>query len=413
MKKIINFLRSMRFGIILLVLIAACSAAGSLINQGQDVSWYANAYGSKHAVILALGLNDVYKSWYFVLLLVLLCLNLTLCSIIRIKGVVKSGKTAVNSAMKLPALEALSPAQLAVLRQYLRSMRCRETVSDKGSVYSGRAIGRYGTFITHAAILLTVIFGAAALYMPQTIDRSCFPGEGLRMPDGTQINVSSFRIEDKTGKLDFTSEIDVTLPNGKASGLRSISVNHPLSIGSYKIYQQTYGTAGSITVRDPVSGATDDFTMNEVSFLSADGVNGVWYEAVYPGFIEAEDGSITLITSTSGSYPDPVYQILLANGGNMEPMLTFPGDIVEAGELEFIFNEPVEFPGLRIKYTPQIVNVLLVASFLLMIGGLFITFFMPPVLVKVDDKGYTVCGPKPEYTQIKLKMLFEEKEAEA
>jgi len=99
----------MRFGIILLVLIALCSAAGSLIQQGQDISWYAQTYEGFHGFILLLGLNNIFKSWYFVTLLVLLCLNLTLCSIIRIRSVVKGAENAAAKAAALPNTTLLTP----------------------------------------------------------------------------------------------------------------------------------------------------------------------------------------------------------------------------------------------------------------------------------------------------------------
>lgn len=400
----------MKFGILLLVLIAALSAVGSVIQQGQDAAFYAANYGRFHGLILMLNLNNIYKSWYFALLLGLLCVNLTLCSVVRIRGVVKSAATASEAAANTPDTVLLSGAELEKLREHLRSKGCREEKFGNKTVFSRRNIGRYGTFITHLAILLTVIFGAGALYLPQTSDRTCFPGESVFMKDGTEIYVSSFRIEDETGKLDFTSEIEITLPNGRKSGVGSISVNHPMSFGSYKVYQQTYGTAGSVSVIDEETGAVDDFTLDEVSFLSADGVNGLWYEAVYPGYIRDEDGTMTLITSTAGSYPDPVYQVLLASEGEFTPVLAFPGESLKVDGLEFMFNEPVEYPGLRIKYTPSAVNALLCVSFLLMIAGLYITFFLPPVLVKTDGEGYAVCGPKPEYTRIELELLFEREE---
>ena len=67
----------------------------------------------------------------------------------------------------------------------------------------------------------------------------------------------------------------------------------------------------------------------------------------------------------------------------------------------------MEYPGLRIKYTPKIVNVLLVAAFLLMIAGLYITFFCDVVLVKLDAEGYAVGGPKPERMRVELGAEFE------
>ena len=88
--KLIKFLRSMTFGMILLGLILLCSFPGSVIAQGNTPDWYVQTYPDWHGVILKLGLDDVFGSWYFIALLVLLCMNLTLCSLIRIRNVVKA-----------------------------------------------------------------------------------------------------------------------------------------------------------------------------------------------------------------------------------------------------------------------------------------------------------------------------------
>jgi len=402
----------MPFGIILLVLIAALSAAGSVIEQGQSVSYYAEAYKSFHGVILMLGLNNIFESWYFAVLLGLLCINLVLCSIVRITNVVKSGRKALEKAAALPDIVLLTPEGAQKLREHMDGTRCRAEKIGGCTVYSKNSAGRYGTFITHLAILLTVIFGAAALYLPEVIDESCYPGESVALSDGTKVCVDSFHIENAEGQLDYASTIHVNCANGDQSGETEISVNHPFSYKEYKVYQQTYGTAGSITVTDSASGASDDFTLDEMSFLSADGVNGVWYEALYPGYVEDENGEMTLITSTSGSYEDPVYQLLIASDGEYTPVLAFPGESVSVAGLTFTVNDPIEYPGLRIKFTPVIVNVLLVAAFVLMIGGLYITFFMQPVLVKTDENGYTVTGPKPEPMRLELRLLLEGLEKE-
>ena len=202
----------------------------------------------------------------------------------------------------------------------------------------------------------------------------------------------------------------VTLPDGRQSDWQAVSVNHPLSFGSYKVYQQTYGTAGSLTTRNTASGGEDSFVLTEPCFLTTDGMNGLWFEALYPGYVRDEDGNYTLITSTSGSYSDPVYQILLAVDGEYTPVLAFPGEELTVGDMEYTFNEPIEYPGLRIKRTPPLVNALLLLAFALMIAGLTITFFLQPVLVKTDPDGYTVSGPKPESMRMELRLLLNEKQ---
>ena len=100
LRKILKFLRSMTFGMVLLGLILICSFAGSLIGQGNEPAWYVQTYPGWHGLLLALGLDNVFHSWYFICLTVLLCLNLTLCSLIRIRRVVKIAKNAVAHAAK-------------------------------------------------------------------------------------------------------------------------------------------------------------------------------------------------------------------------------------------------------------------------------------------------------------------------
>ena len=92
----------MRFGLILLGIIGLCSVIGSVIPQGETVAFYAKKYQQLHGYILMLGLNDVFHGWFFISVSALLCLNLTLCSLVRIRSVVLSAKTEQSRAAALP-----------------------------------------------------------------------------------------------------------------------------------------------------------------------------------------------------------------------------------------------------------------------------------------------------------------------
>ena len=406
-KRLMKFLRSMTFGMILLGLILLCSFPGSVIAQGNTPDWYVQTYPDWHGVILKLGLDDVFGSWFFITLLALLCLNLTLCSLIRIRNVVKASKKAAASAAERKTKVFLTAEGTSQLRQLLEERHYKKEVFGETTVYSKNSIGWYGSFVTHLAILLTVLFGAAALYLPKVTDQTCFPGESLPMEDGTSIAVESFQIENGEGKLDYASIIEIRLPDGRTSGQQRISVNYPLSFGGYKVYQQTYGTAGAVTVRNTETGGEDRFLLNEMCFLSLDSINGIWFEALYPGYIRDESGNFTLITQTSGSYEDPVYQVLLASEGVYTPVMVFPGETLSVGGVEFTFEDPVEYPGLRIKRTPEAVNVMLFSAFGLMILGLWFCFFQTPAIVAVREEGYTVAGPKPQGLILELTALLE------
>lgn len=406
MKKFLSFLRSMRFGVLLLVLIGVCSVIGTVIPQGEEIAWYAQNYRSFHGAILLLGLNKIFSSWYFIALLVLLCLNLSLCSLLRLRTVVKGKQTEREIMASMPDQQILSGEGLSLLRSHMESRHAREEAKDGVTIWSKNGFGRYGTFITHLSILLTVIFGALALYTPTTEDHNIMPGETLTLSDGTAVTIDSFRLTDETGRLDYESMAEITLPDGRSSGLVPIRVNHPVSMGPWKLYQQSFGTAGSITVTDLSTGGTDVFYLTDMSFLTADGHSGLWFDVLYPDYIRDPSGEVTLITLTEGSYPNPIYQVRVIAEDVNTPTLAVPGDTLEVLGLRFTFNEPVEYPGIRFKHVSRLVNGLLVASFALMTAGLYLTFFCEPVLVKADVKGYAVGGPRPERMRIELEGLL-------
>ena len=416
MKKLLNFLRSMRFGIVLLILIAALSVVGSVIPQERAAAWYAEAYPAWHTLLLALRLNRVFKSWYFLALLSLLCLNLTLCSLLRALAVFCGPQTLVEGCARMKTLVQLTPEGLTKLEQHLQSTGCRMTDCGGARVWHKRLYGRFGSFLTHLAILLTILVGAAALYLPQVVDLDCMPGESVVLPaknGGTaRFAVSDFRVTDASGRLDYTSALTVTLPDGRRKS-GEISVNHPLSFGSYKVYQQSYGTAGSVTVTNLENDGSDVFLLAELSFLSLDNVNGLWYVALYPDYIVTASGERMPVSNAGGGYPRPIYHVQLAENGEQTLRFLVPRDTVEVGTLRFTFNEPVNYPGLRIKITPTAVNALLVVGFVLMLLGLTLLFFLPPVLVRVDGEGYAVGGAKSEGTRLELKTLLKDCEREA
>ena len=390
----------MRFGLILLGLIIAVSVAGSLIPQNNEAMYYVRNYPNLYSLIFSLKLNQVFTSWYFLLLVALLCVNLAFCTIRRMRT--------ANFSEPLP--DAFRPAntwkngEAETLKSYLRSIHCKETANGSVLCFERNEIGTYGSLLLHLGILLTTVFWALGSAVPSVMDRTCMPGESIILDDGTKIAVSDFAITDAAGRLDYKSVINIILPDGRESGEREVSVNHPVSMGQYKVFQQTYGTRGAILVRDK-EGHEDRFYVDTNDFLSKDGVNGILYDNVYPDFTE-ENGEMSLVTSTSGRYENPVYvYIEVEEGKQKDVMLAFPGDKTEIGDLEFEFLKPVEYPGLRIKQSPKFINILLLLSFLVMTAGLYITFFMAPVIVTVDEEGYTVLGSKPEGMRYELKQI--------
>lgn len=396
MKKIIRFLRSMQFGMILLVLVIACSVAGSLIVQQREPMEYVNRYGEGAArVILALQLNDVFSSVYFLVLMAALCLNLTLCSLVRLPRTVKAATQLLSRAESAPVEHELAPQQVEKVSAYLKQNHYRPREKDGRKIYVKNLIGFYGSFFTHLSFLLILVVGALAVVTATVTDQTVMPGETLTLADGTTITVESFQIEDETGQLDYASKIVMRAADGAKEAAREIRVNEPMSFEGYKVYQQTYGTAGSVEIHNLANGASEVMHLTESCFLTLNGVDGLFFQALYPGYVKAEDGTVTLITSTSGAYTDPVYDVLSVAEGSMSPVLAFPGETLTIGEVSFTFQEPVSYPGLRIKHVSTAVLGALYAVFALMVAGLYLCFFMVPTAVTVTESGYTIVSPKP------------------
>lgn len=400
MNKVYRYLTSMQFGLILLGLIIIVSVAGSVIPQNNEAMYYVRNYPNFYQAIFTLKLNQVFSSWYFLALVILLCLNLAVCTFRQLK---KSMADEAVPASFVPQT-VFKEGQESDVRAYLEGIKCKAETNGEVTRYTGREIGKYGSFLLHFGILLTVFFWGLGSIIPKIHDQTCYPGESIKLEDGTEIRVERFSIEDNTGRLDYASDIEIILPDGRSSGVRTVSVNHPVSMGDYKIYQQTYGTTGKITVTD-TEGHSDSFYVDPQDFLSADGENGIWFDNLYPGYEQDETGALTLITSTSGHYENPVYVFVLRNQGESEQMLAFPGDTVDVGKLTFTFEEPVEYPGLRIKHAPAVINLFLLLSVILLTAGLYLIFFLRPVNVLVSKDGCTAVG-RNEALALSLKQLL-------
>ena len=381
----------MRFGMILLSGMIACSLAGSLISQGESAMTYVQAYGATTAkLFIDLGFTDIFHTWYFYTLEILLCGNLILCSIIRFPKTRKVFREMKQKARETETTESIRPGQEEKIRQALK----RSGFHQEGEVWSKNGIGAYGSFLTHVSILVILGFGSLVLMTPKITDRTVMPGESIRLEDGMTVTCLSFHIEDADGKLDYASLLRAESADGQERREQEIRVNEPMRIGGTKIYQQTYGTAGQVLIHNDTNDAEETVWLTEPCFLSIDSRNGVYFQALYPGFIREEDGSYTLITSSSMGYSDPVYSVQSISDGASASVLAFPGETMQIGTVRFTFLDPTEYPGLRIKQVSTALYAGLYFGFGLMIAALYLCFFLAPVCVRVNEEGYGILSPK-------------------
>ncbi len=80
----VKFLASAKLLIALLIIIACASAIGTIVPQGEPAQTYIERYGEPLFKILEnMSLLDMYRSWWFTSLLVILSLNILACTLTR------------------------------------------------------------------------------------------------------------------------------------------------------------------------------------------------------------------------------------------------------------------------------------------------------------------------------------------
>ena len=325
--------------------------------------------------------EGIYSSWYFILVFAMLGLNLTLCSVLRVFRVEGQKQGLMLRAAKADAVVTVPDRE-----RWLRAHRFRQN----GEVWMKHTLGFYGSFLTHASMLLLMASAACLFAFAERADYNICVGDSAELADGTVLTVEDFSLEDESGNVEYTSLLSAQLPDDTAvQGMTQ--VNHPVRIGRYTVYQQNYAYAAVIGVRTGEEEAEELVKLDEPAFLSLDGRNGIYFTQLFGNVME-ENGEIRVSHGTE--IINPAYEVTVYEDGREQTGLIYPGTTITAGGVWFTFHDPEAFPGLRVKTQPEWALWLLYLSFVLMTVGLFLCFFWIPEAAVVREDGITIVGQK-------------------
>lgn len=286
-------LRSMRTALILLLMLALAAVMGSLIpqqpNSPQRVAQYLVDHEVFGSFLLRAGMFDVFGSWWFSLITVLLFVSLVACLIPRTRALVRSLRSKPVQAREIDGFRhyeertvAASPAiTIVASRRALHRRGFRVAADpDRPALAAEKGVLReVGSLMFHWAFILIlagVVYGkgtgftgyavvvegdtwidAAANYDGQLRTGRFFGGDFT----GTGLHLREFESAFlETGQpMDFVSRVDLLDPDD-GSRLRSqdIRVNHPATVNGISIYQINFGWAPRIVVEDADGTAFDD-----------------------------------------------------------------------------------------------------------------------------------------------------------
>lgn len=272
-QKLISRLADLRLAIILLLAIALFSATGTIIEQGQSVSFYQNNYPEEPAVlgflswqvILTLGLDHVYTTWWFVSLLVIFGSSLTACSFTRQIPTLKSARRwqyykRPSQFEKLALSSQLSNISVDQLIPELEKHNYK-IFQEGNQLYARKGImGRIGPIVVHISmliILMGAIWGAFTGFMAQEMVatgetfqvKNIFEAGKLsqsQVPQDWKVRVNDFWIDyTNEGAIDqFYSDLSVVDLEGNELKQETIYVNHPLRYDGVTFYQTDWGISG-------------------------------------------------------------------------------------------------------------------------------------------------------------------------
>lgn len=398
--KIWDIFASVKLTVVLLLSLAATSIIGTLIPQNEDPAAYFKAFGGYlYRLFDVLGLFNMYYSWWFQMLLVLLTINIIVCSIDRMSAnrrilFVKKPSLNLSRYRNIKPKESFekkqSPENLkeTYQKQISRHYRYSRTeATERGFAILGEKgrWTRFGVYTVHFSVILLLI-GA--------LIGSIFGFEGfVNIPEGESVRQIRLRNSTQTMQLPFTIRCDdyyesywengapkefrssvTILEQGRPVLEKDIVMNDPLRYKGISIYQASRGTLPSnevvLSFTSKKSGKTYTQETAAGKLVKIPEQLGTF---VVKNFVQSykfkghEIGE-TLIGSLTPPDGQPVEVAL---------PLRFPSfDKMRNGEVVITVVEQVQrfYTGLSLNKDPGVWIVY--CGFILMIIGCYITFFM-------------------------------------
>ncbi len=257
MKFIIDFFKSLKLAIFLIIIITLASVLGTLIPQMRSPQEYAAHYGQLSELLIRLEVTDLYHSWWFMSLLILFSLNIVICTLTRLSPKLRRAlrpnlefETSTLMAAKINESFTknwdLEKSQ-AELKKAIRvgHYRIKKTRKD-GEVHllaRKKILGIFGSDIVHLGLLVILIGGIISGFSSFRTTINISEGEIVPII-GTDFKVQLDKFETEyhpNGSVkDWKSTLTV-IEDDTPRLTRTIEVNYPLTYKGYVFYQSSYG----------------------------------------------------------------------------------------------------------------------------------------------------------------------------
>lgn len=275
-----DLFRSLKLTIVLLILLAILSIIGTLIIQNASRSEYIQRYGiGPYEVLDFFNLFDMYHSWWFSAILLLLVINLITCSIHRLPGILSqisrgSGPLEDKTLKTLPYVEKIQISDPIKKEEDIQAS-LKKRFKDWGRIETEKSVtlfsekggySRLGVPITHLSILIILIGGIiGSLYgfrgqvnilEGETVNEIFLRSKDQEIPKPIDFsircddfNITYYNLPGRKEKhvKEYSSLLTI-VENGKEVLKKTVQVNHPLHYKGLAFYQSNYGAIHDVTL---------------------------------------------------------------------------------------------------------------------------------------------------------------------
>lgn len=415
--RLLGFLSSVTLAITLFVLLAFASIIGTVVQQGEDPGKYIGEYGERlYWWFHLFGLTDLYHSWWFTSLLVLLCANSLACVYKRFPATWRSiihekKEFSLNFVQNLKnhtqirysrTIEEAEEQIASVLSHKRYKVDVRKS-SEGISIFASKGIwGRVGAHLAHVSVMIILVGALVGGKLGYRNFGMVLEGEQVYVPQGNfYIRLDKFWIDyyENGAVKGFYSKLAV-IDNDKEVLTKTIRVNDPLEYKGIRFYQASYGDA-----YDRIDRARVAIKEKKTNKVVGDLV--LYWQKEYK--VPELNMSLKMVSfvsdfayskekkevyTKSAEHNNPAVRLEVSNGDGsvLAPWLfyNYP-DLYEIEESKYKFELlgylPHKYTGLQVAKDPG-VSVVWAGSGLLMFGLLLSLFvFHKRVWIKIQNDG--------------------------
>nr|YP_001293501.1 c-type cytochrome biogenensis protein [Rhodomonas salina]A6MVS2.1 RecName: Full=Cytochrome c biogenesis protein Ccs1 [Rhodomonas salina]ABO70849.1 cytochrome c biogenesis protein [Rhodomonas salina] len=407
-RKSISVLGNLKLAIILLLMLALFSAFGTVIEQNQNVAFYENSYPNSAPLfgflsanaILFLGLNNIYQTWWFTTLILLLAVSLFSCTLARQIPSLKMARlwqfyTKDQSLKKIGLSFNLQKTSLSKLAFTLKT-------DDYNVIQKGRFLyaykglpGKIGPIIVHASLII-ILFGALLGNLSGFVSQELVPLGGVfhiqniinsgtlsYVPQNFEGYVKDFKIAyNDEGSIDqFYSDLSILNSTGEEVRSKTIYVNEPLRYEGIVFYQTDWSITNlAINVDQQTN------IQLPLKSINVKGEGKFWIASLPIANVEkATNDNILLVLE------DLTGKILLYSSNQQLLAIVNVGENISLNGHSVKVTDIISSTGLQIKSDPGIPFVY-IGFFLLMLSITLSYFSYSQVWAIKDNKTLYVSG---------------------